>query len=70
MQQFFLTMMCTNCKNKITDALREAGYKNFTIDMDSSLLTFQDYVNPFGVIRTVNNVGYKIELYEKNLDID
>jgi hypothetical protein len=61
MKQFELTMMCTSCKWKIMDELKNKGYKNFDIDMESSRLIFEEDVNKEMVMAVVNNIGYKIE---------
>lgn len=64
MTKFELTMMCSSCKWKISNELEKNGFKNFDIDMDTSLLTFEEDVNPYTIIRIVNGIGYKIELVE------
>ncbi len=61
MKKFRLTMMCTSCKWKITEALEKKGFTNFDIDMETSILTFQYDVLSSYVISIVNNIGYQIE---------
>lgn len=68
MKKFELTMMCTSCKWKISQELKKKGYSNFDIDMDSSILTFQDEIESHIIIRTINNIGYKIEEIPVNED--
>jgi len=63
--QFELTMMCSSCKWKITEELKKNGFENFDIDMDSSILSFEDNVNPYTIIRIVSNIGYRIKEVEK-----
>lgn len=61
MQKFELTMMCTSCKWKISEELKNKGYQNFDIDMTTSILTFHENVSPQIIVSIVNNIGYKIE---------
>ncbi|MDF2698897.1 MAG: Heavy-metal-associated domain [Haloplasmataceae bacterium] len=61
MRKFELTMMCSACNWKITSELERLGFKNFDIDMNTSVLTFQNDVNSEIVIKSINNIGYKIE---------
>jgi copper chaperone CopZ len=61
MKRFELTMMCTSCKWKISEELKQHGYDDFDIDMESSTLNFEHDVDASAVIRIVNNIGYKIE---------
>lgn len=68
MKKFELTMMCTSCKWKITEELKKHGYSNFDIDMESSLLVFQEDVNQDMIIKIVNGIGYKIEALEDGED--
>jgi hypothetical protein len=56
--------MCTACKWKISDELTKHGYKDFEIDMNSNILSFHEDVNEQDVIKVVNNIGYKIEIYD------
>lgn len=46
----------------------EFGFKNFKINMETSLLTFEDDVDSDTVIYVVNNIGYKIEKVDKKID--
>ena len=69
MKRFEVTMMCTACKWKIMDELQKQGYQDFDIDMDTSVLTFSENVNSFGVVKIVNRIGYKIEPLEEIEDI-
>ncbi len=69
MKKFELTMMCTSCKWKITEALENFGFSNFSIDMDKSVLTFEDDVNSDVIIRVVNGIGYKIEEIDVEEDL-
>jgi copper chaperone CopZ len=64
MKQFKVVMMCTACKWKISDELTKHGYKDFDIDMNSSVLSFKDDVNEQNVINVVSKIGYKIEAYD------
>ncbi len=68
MQRFELTMMCSACKWKITNELKKRGYQDFEIDMNTSILTFNEPVNPDIIINIVNNIGYKIEAIEEKKD--
>jgi len=61
LKKFRLTMMCSSCKWKITDALKSKGFTDFDINMDSSILTFQRNVLSSYIISIVNNIGYQIE---------
>jgi hypothetical protein len=61
MKKFRLTMMCSSCKWKISDELKSKGFIDFDIDMDSSILTFQNNVLSSYVMSIVNNIGYQIE---------
>lgn len=56
--KFSLVMMCSSCKWRITDALKAKGFTNFNIDMNKSLLTFKDEVNPERVMEAVHGIGY------------
>lgn len=60
MKQFHLTMMCYNCKTKISNALLASGYHDFDIDMGTGLLTFENDVIVKAVVKTVNKIGYRI----------
>jgi len=55
----------SSCKWKITEELKKNGFENFDIDMDSSILSFEDNVNPYTIIRIVSNIGYRIKEVEK-----
>ena len=61
MKKFRLTMMCTSCKWKIASELEGKGFKDFEIDMESSILTMHQKVNADFIIYIVNQVGYQIE---------
>lgn len=60
MQQFHLTMMCSTCKIKITRALNDNGYHDFSIDMASSILTFENDVDSKNVLKVISGIGYRI----------
>ena len=61
MIKFHITMMCGSCKWKISNELNDHGFKNFDIDLNTSILTFKDNVNPFTIMRIVSNIGYQIK---------
>jgi len=67
LKQFELTMMCTSCKWKITEELKKQGYTNFNINMDTSILTFNDHVDAYRIMMIVSKIGYKIEMIEEKL---
>jgi copper chaperone CopZ len=69
MQQFRVTMMCATCKNRISEALVRYGFKNFDIDMGTSILTFHEIVDPDLVIGAVNSIDYKIEKVDEIEDL-
>jgi copper chaperone CopZ len=69
MQKFKVTMMCANCKNRISEALQRYGFKNFDIDMGTSILSFHETVDPDLVIRAVNSIDYKIEKVDEIEDL-
>ncbi|MDF2700695.1 MAG: hypothetical protein K0Q49_2258 [Haloplasmataceae bacterium] len=61
MKKFRLTMMCTSCKWKITEELEKKGFKDFNIDMETSILTFNGNVLSAYVISVVNGISYQIK---------
>jgi copper chaperone CopZ len=61
--------MCATCKNRISEALIKNGFKNFDIDMRTSVLTFREQVNPDLVIKAVNSIDYKIEKIDELVDL-
>lgn len=65
--KFSLVMICSSCKWRITDALKNRGFNNFDIDMNTSTLTFKEQVNPERVIDTVNGIGYSCELIAEDV---
>lgn len=66
MMQFEITMMCGSCKWKITNELNDNGFKDFDIDLTTSILTFKENINPYKVIRIISNIGYNIKYLDNN----
>ena len=60
MKEFYIAMMCSNCKNKITKELNKHGYHNFEIDMGTGRLIFEEEVSNY-VEKIVSRLGYHIE---------
>lgn len=69
MKKFYITMMCASCKWKISEELKNHGYKGFNIDLNNNILTFNEEVNPKRIINIVSNIRYKIEEIEDDNDL-
>ena len=70
MKEFYVAMMCSNCKVKITKELNKNGYHDFEIDMGTGKLIFAEEVNSY-VEKLITNLGYHIEpIIELSEDVE
>lgn len=66
MVKFSVVMVCASCSWRVSEALKNHGFTDFSIDRETNTLTFNQKIDSNKVINVVNSIGYKIDLIESD----